>query len=128
MSTAMESVLRSDDSVAAWWGTRVECQAALRRLERGGQLQATDLSLGLDVLAEMFDAWSEVAPSESVRAEAERAAAVHPLRAGGALQLGAALVWRPNPGARGELVALDRRLRDAAAREGFKVLPADLAS
>ena len=63
-----------------------------------------------------------------VRHRAERLLALHPLRAGDALQLSAALVAceeRPE----GELlVCLDARLREAAAREGFHLVPESIDS
>jgi hypothetical protein len=48
---------------------------------------------------------------------------VHPVRAADALQLGAALLWRGEPGRAAEFVCLDERLRDAASREGFALKP-----
>jgi hypothetical protein len=51
---------------------------------------------------------------------------VHPLRAADALQLAAALVWvEEQPHGEG-FVSLDGRLRDAAAREGFTLVPAEV--
>jgi hypothetical protein len=44
------------------------------------------------------------------------------LRTGDALQLAAALLW--SEGNAGDIVCLDTSLRDAAEREGFRVLPA----
>ncbi len=64
-------------------------------------------------------------PSEALRAQAERALAVHPLSAADALQLASALTWRREPARSAELVCLDERLRDAASREGFALLPTD---
>jgi predicted nucleic acid-binding protein len=48
----------------------------------------------------------------------------HPLRAADALQLGAALFAADGDPQSLELVTLDRRLADAARREGFPVLGA----
>jgi predicted nucleic acid-binding protein len=127
-SKAMRSLLRSDDALTVWWATRVECASAVRQRERRGALKPEWVPKALERLGGLGAGWSEISPSEAVRAQAERAVAVHPLRAADALQLGAALVWRQDPGARGELVSLDQRLRDAASREGFKVLPAELGA
>jgi uncharacterized protein len=60
-----------------------------------------------------------------VRARAERLLAVHGLRAGDALQLAAALLWSRGETGAHTVVALDDRLRGAALREGFVVLPED---
>jgi predicted nucleic acid-binding protein len=67
----------------------------------------------------------EIAPMESVRDRAIRLLAVHRLRAADALQLAAALVWSEEQPANETFVCLDRRLRGAARREGFSLLPAD---
>jgi hypothetical protein len=48
----------------------------------------------------------------------------HPLRAADALQLAAALMWCDEAPTGETLVCLDDRLRDAARREGFAILPA----
>jgi predicted nucleic acid-binding protein len=64
-----------------------------------------------------------VAPTLRLREAAGRALAAHPLRAADALQLAAALVWS-HEGSGEAFVCLDDRLRDAARREGFEVLPA----
>ena len=70
-----------------------------------------------------METWVELLPSEALRATAERLLAVHSLRAADAFQLGAALAWcGGRPPAHG-IVTLDSRLRDAASREGFDVLP-----
>src|SRR5262245_37348153 len=108
--------------MVVWWGSRVECASALRRREREEQLGAADARQGLALLDELAGTWSELLPSEPLRAQAERALAVHPLRAADALQLAAALTWRHEPARSAELVSLDERLRDAASREGFALL------
>ena len=65
-----------------------------------------------------------VSPSDELRRRAARLLAVHPLRAADALQLAAALLWcEEQPHAEG-FVSLDAKLRDAAHKEGFSVLPA----
>ncbi|MFZ1888102.1 MAG: hypothetical protein WAU33_08715 [Candidatus Binataceae bacterium] len=46
----------------------------------------------------------------------------HPLRAADALQLGAAIVAAEEEPMSLEFVTLDRKLADAAAKEGFRVL------
>ena len=65
-----------------------------------------------------------VSPSDELRRRAARLLAVHPLRAADALQLAAALLWcEEQPHAEG-FVSLGVKLRDAALKEGFTVLPA----
>ena len=54
---------------------------------------------------------------------AMRLLTAHPLRPGDALQLAAALSWCGEKPAGAGFVCLDQRLREAAQREGFEVLP-----
>lgn len=125
-SKESRELLRADAQVVVWWGSRIECLSALRRRERDGALDPAGARQAVALLDALAGAWSEVLPSESVRAEAERALAVHPLRSGDALQLAAALTWRRSPAHQAELVCLDERLRDAASREGFDLLPIEI--
>ena len=125
-SEAMRELLRDDESIAVWWGARVECASALRRREREGALPASSVRRSLDLLDDLAAAWSEILPRELVRLRAERALAVHSLRAADAFQLAAALTWRSDVTARGEFVCLDERLRDAGSREGLVALPDSL--
>jgi predicted nucleic acid-binding protein len=124
-SEEIGDLLREDSAMVVWWGSRVECVSALRRLERKDQLDASAVREALALLDTLADAWSEVVPSEALRAQAERALAVHPLRSADALQLAAALTWRRGPARPAGLVCLDEPLRDAASREGFALLPAE---
>lgn len=113
-----------DPTVAVWWGSRIECVSALSRRERDRSLTRDHLRAARDRLDRLGRAWQELLPGESVRVAAERALAVHPLRAADALQLAAALTWRGAESSTAEFVCFDERLRDAAAREGFRLLPA----
>ena len=122
-SEPVGELLSEDSSMVVWWGSRVECISALWRREREDQLGAAEARQALVLLDQLAGAWSELLPSEALRAQAERALAVHPLRAADALQLAAALTWRREPARSAELVCLDERLRDAASREGFVLLP-----
>lgn len=122
-SRQASELLGSKPDLVAWWGSRVECLSALRRRERKGDLDAGDVRVAIERLEALAGGWTEVLPTDAVRAGAERALAVHPLRSADALQLAAALTWRRNPSQHPEFVCLDERLRDAAAREGFAVLP-----
>jgi len=78
------------------------------------------------VLGLLAGAWSEVQPSETLRATAERLLAVHPVRAAGGFQLAAALHWCQRQTTNKELVSFDIRLREAGHREGFSLLPNEL--
>lgn len=71
----------------------------------------------------LADYWREIAAVERTRARALRLLSVHPLRSGDALQLAAALIASEERPESLPFVCLDDRLRDAARREGFTVLP-----
>ncbi len=112
-----------DNKLVVWWGTRVEGVSAICRLLRLGE---ADQSVALQLFNE-FDAITalarEIEPTEEVRVVAMKLLRVHELRAADALQLAAASVWAgQNPTGYG-FVSLDRRLRQAAMREGFEVWP-----
>jgi hypothetical protein len=62
-------------------------------------------------------------PTAALRDEARRLLHRHTLRAADALQLASALVAADGDPAGLPFVCLDDRLRDAARREGFPLLP-----
>ncbi len=76
----------------------------------------------LSLLDSLTGVWTEVLPSDEVRARARRLLRVHALRAADALQLAAALVWAGSPAGHG-FVTYHERLGLAARLEGFTVLP-----
>ena len=116
------SLLDSDDGVVASWAARIECVSAIARRERDDELAPGDVSVAMRELDAMASAWTEVAPSDTVRAQARRLLRVHPLRAGDALQLAAALIAAEGHPPTLPLVSLDERLAIAAEREGLPVV------
>lgn len=121
---ATQALLAGDADVLTWWGSRVEAHAALARLLRDGHLDMAAHQVALGRLEGFAAGWNEVIPSDAVRDQAARLLRLHPLRTGDALQLAAAVVASEHRPATLPLVTLDARLRDAALREGFVVLPA----
>lgn len=121
----VRGLARDERQMRVWWGTEVECLSAISRIERQGT-PARTVSIALQRLEEVADDWTEVAPTSAVREAAKRFLRVHPLRAGDAFQLAAA--WTLSEGSPDsvEFVCLDKRLREAASREGFAVLPRSL--
>lgn len=117
----------ADPAMIVWWGTRTECVSALARRVREGGMSGTGERQARDVLRQLVQVWAEVQPSESLRDTAERLLAVHPLRAADAFQLAAALQWCQGAAAGHAVVSFDARLRGAAYREGFTLLPERLA-
>lgn len=122
-SLTVKSVLVKDPSIVVWWATRTECVSAFVRQSREGGLPETDARQARQVLETLAAAWIEVQPTEPVRTTAERLLAVHPLRAADAFQLAAALHWCQRQTKDTVVVSFDTRLREAAYREGFALLP-----
>ena len=81
-----------------------------------------DVSMALKRLHGLVQGWHEVQPHVKVRAAAERLLRMHPLRAADSLQLAAALEITSVNATSIAFVCLDRRLCEAAAREGFSVV------
>jgi uncharacterized protein len=123
-SAALASLLRSDTEPVLWWASPVECRSVLYRQHRDGGLPVTLLDEALSRLSGLVEGADFIAPTNRVRDRAGRLLAAHPLRAGDALQLAAALVWCAEAPQGDRFVCLDDRLRAAARREGFALLPA----
>ena len=118
-----QALLRDDPVVVVWWSSEVACTSAIARLERDAALDESGVREALTRLRSLAAAWNEVEPRQLVRETAQRLLRVHTLGAADALQLAAASVasgFRPTSL---ELVCLDARLRRAAVREGFGLLP-----
>lgn len=114
--------LESDPTIAAWWGTAVECESALQRRLRDGTMSAADAKLARQRLAELVTAWQEVNPTAAVRKLALRLLRTHPLRAADSLQLAAALAIE-NAGVVGlRFACADQKLTNAAAAEGLECM------
>jgi len=111
-----------DPEQTVWCLSEVEIAAALARREREG-LSAAPIETARADLAKLVRRWRPVTAVEAVRARALRLVRTHALRAADALQLAAALVASDDKPEEMSFVCLDDRLRDAARREGFAVLP-----
>ena len=122
-SERLRQLHASDPTIIAWWGAEVECVSAVVRAERVGRLSATGAGEGLRRLVTLRRGWHEIEPSEEVREAAKRLLRVHDLRAADSLHLAAAFVAAETRPASLEFVCLDDRLRLAAGREGFTVVP-----
>lgn len=114
--------LRDDDGVCLWALTRVELVSAIERRTREGLLTGRQRRDALTLIVDLCAAATEVIDVEAVRTKAVGVLARHALRAADAAQIGAAQVAAEG-GLKGlPFVSLDRRLADAASREGFEVL------
>jgi uncharacterized protein len=123
-SPTLHSLFEADSSALVWWGTEVEATSALARRERGREIAPTVVSAALRRLEALRADWSEVEPSDAVRRTARRLVRSHPLQAGDALQLAAAIVGSGDDPSILPIVCLDARLVEAAEREGFVVVGA----
>jgi hypothetical protein len=118
----LRAILDDDRDQTVWCLTPVEIASALARRTRDGLLPHGEDSFR-SVWKLLSDHWRENASLERVRARALRLLSVHSLRSGDALQLAAALVASDDRPETLPFVCLDDRLREAARREGFPVLP-----
>lgn len=120
---AARSILAKDSYTVVWWATRTECLSALARQTREGGITTAGERQARQVLETIAKSWTEIQPTDRLRATAERLLAVHPLRAADAFQLAAALLWCRGQTSGMSIVCFDDRLRVAAHKEGFSLLP-----
>ena len=122
----VRDIAKKDGALVVWWGSIVESYSAFARLRRDRSLSPDDEAEGLTVLSELANTWTEIEPSDDIREITRRLLQNYPLRAADSLQLAAALVWCDKAPKGHHFVCLDIRLREAATREGFTVLPPKL--
>lgn len=119
----VQDIAKKDGSFVVWWGSIVECYSAFSRLLRDGAITRDEDTQLRVVLTSLSETWTEIEPSDDIRDTTQRLLRSHPLRAGDALQLAAAIIWTDKTPKGHHFVCLDARLRDAASSEGFAVLP-----
>ncbi len=124
LSDEMRRLLEEDAGMVVWWATRVECVSAISRRAREGSLGPEGEASARGLLGDLSESWTEAQPTARLRALAEQALISHPLRAADALQLASALIWCGGQPRGRPFVCLDERLRAAASRSGFVLLPA----
>lgn len=122
-SAMLQELLASDRTVIATWQSSVECAASLARLERHRTLTPRAAADAFGRLAALREAICEIRPSEQLRRDAVQFLRLHDIRMTAALELGAAHLAANADPATLEFVCMDDRLRVAAQREGFRVLP-----
>ena len=115
-------LLAEDADVVVWFLTPVQVISALGRRLREDSLKPVEFNRAKQQLATLEGAWSEVISVERVRERARRLLEIHPLRAADSLQLAAALLTSEERPQGFPFVTLDRRLGDAADKEGFDVI------
>ena len=120
-SSWARKLLRSDRRALVWYLSPVEVRSALARRTRDGTLTREAAEVARRRAGGLFQAFSQVLGLESVRAHAIRLLDLHPLTAADSLQLAAALVAAREHPQDLPFVTLDRRLAEAARKEGFSV-------
>jgi predicted nucleic acid-binding protein len=111
----------ADPWAVVWFGALVEIESSLVRRQRDGQLSADVEHAARKRLVEITKQWTEVLPTNEVRARAIRLLRVHQLRDADAFQLAAALIFCREQPQHLPFLTADQRLRDAASLEGFTV-------
>ena len=108
---------------AAWVSSDIEARSAIERLRREGVLSPEQARRDADDCELVLEEMHRIDLIEAVKKRAKRLLARYALRAGDALQLGAALLVADDSPEGVDFVTLDERLAEAAHREGFRVLP-----
>jgi predicted nucleic acid-binding protein len=122
-TASLQEAFETDPELLVWWATEIECLSALARLERRGDTSGEALAEALERLDALKGPWQEIQPTTHLRSLARRVLRVHDLRAADALQLAAAITASEDRPETLPLVSLDRRLAEAAEREGFTIVP-----
>jgi uncharacterized protein len=120
----LKRLVDEDPGLVLWWATRVELVFGVCRLRREELINEETFAALLRKIESITSEADQVEPTEQVRQGSVRILRVHSLRAADALQLASALVWAEYNPSSSRFVCLDKRLREAAEREGFTVLPA----
>ena len=102
--------------------SEVEVASALCRRAREGTLAPSDRDLALDAFRQDLARWIVVETTPNLAAATWPLLARHPLRAGDATQLAAALLLRARIGRAVTFVVFDARLAATARAEGFDVV------
>lgn len=115
---------RQDSDMFVWWGTQVECDSAIARLERDNALGASAARRATQRLDALLKSAQEIQPVEPMRRLARRLLRTHPLRGADAVQLAAALIASEDQPDTLPWICFDDRLATAAEKEGFAVFEA----
>jgi predicted nucleic acid-binding protein len=121
----VRNVSERDGAIVAWWGSTIECYSAFARLRRDKMLNYNEEEQLRNLLQMLSDSWTEIKPSQDIKNTSGRLLLLHPLRAADSLQLAAALIWAEKSPTNHGFVCLNNRLREAANKEGFVLLPSD---
>jgi predicted nucleic acid-binding protein len=125
-TTEAARLLGGDSEMTVWCATPIECEGAFARSLRRGGLDAELVSKAEARLQSLQRIWQEIDLGEAVRQTARRLIRIHDLRAADSQQLAAALTACDQQASTLPFACFDRRLRQAARAEGFRVFPEEL--
>ncbi len=117
------SLIDSEIQSVVWWISESECISAFARLEREGKINDKQFNMLIASMNDLLLSYAQVMPVLAVKQQVRRVLRTHPLRCADAYQLSAAILTSNNNPQTVEFVCLDDRLRTAASKEGFKILP-----
>lgn len=129
-SQGSRTLARGDSDFVVWQFTETEAVSALTKRRRAQpKFSKDELTEGLRRLDGLAARWTVVSALDKdklavIRRRARALLLKHPLRAGDALQLAAALTFFDPPLKRG-FVVIDGDLAEAADAEGFRVFTPD---
>ena len=121
-STRADAIVRADALIVSSFITPIEISSALWRRRHARQVSAAEHTAADERFAALSHRWSTVHDIEQVVDESLSLLTRHPLRAGDAIQLGAAVVARRVFNTPLRFVTFDKQLATAARAEGFSVL------
>ena len=122
-SSYYHALYQEDRKMTAWFFSSTEILSALSKCMRHGSISFDTFQTAKYELSALADRWFEITPSDAVRGRANRLVETHAISAADALQLAAALVGCNEKTKDTTFVTLDLRLRAAAQKEGFNILP-----
>ena len=85
------------DVIAVWWGTALEVRSVLNRVHREGAISRAAKRASLERASGLLAGCLMIPPTDAVKVLAFAQLDRFPLKASGALQLAAALVWCKHP-------------------------------
>jgi predicted nucleic acid-binding protein len=121
-SDAVRIALTEAEAVATSVLAYVEARAALIRRRHEGALSATDYARIVRDLDSDWEHYIVVSVTDQLVRDGARLAEEYRLRAHGAMHLASATALRGEPAGGWLFASWDRRLEDAAIREGFQPL------
>lgn len=117
---------KSVEPITVWWGSLIECNSAVSRKHREKKIDKSEVVEAKQNLEQLSRSWVEMEPAEYLRREAIQLLERFNLSAADTLQLAAALYWCAPLPAHQEFICLDKRLREVAGIEGFRLIPEEL--